>query len=39
MFCQLWHRILSALKSPVVSQVAAYVSEGFTPVVREAEKL
>ena len=34
-----WHRVLSALKSPAVSQVAAYLSEGLTSAVTEAEKL
>lgn len=39
MSSHLWHRVLSALKSPEVVLVAAYVSEGLTPTVTEAEKL
>jgi len=37
--CHLWYRILSALKSPEMNQVVAYVSEGFMTAVTEAEKL
>jgi hypothetical protein len=36
---QFWLRDLPTLKSLAVSQVAAYLSEGLTPAVTEAEKL
>jgi hypothetical protein len=36
---QFWLRDLPTLKSLAVSHVAAYLSEGLTPAVTEAEKL
>jgi len=39
MSSHLCDRVLSAFKSPEVTQVAACVSEGLAPAVTEAEKL